>query len=250
MPGHGSKNPETQNHPTNGGILRITDVSQPTLEVFKAPGAAGSVPAMIICPGGGYGLLAYNFEGTDVAAWLNSLGITCIVLKYRVPNNRDGAFQDIQRAMRFARQHAADWGIQADKLGAIGFSAGGHLVARLSNHFEQAAYPPIDAADQLGCRPDFAILVYAAYLDDHGKLMADMPVSPATPPTLVVTTEDDVHHAVDGKTYAAALKAAHVPEELLVYPTGGHGFGLRSQQDVKVWPLDAAEWLRKTGILK
>ena len=249
MPGHGCNEPETHTQGSAEGVLRITYVSQPTLEIFKAPGAAGPVPAAIICPGGGYGLLAYNLEGTEIAAWLNTLGITGIVLKYRVPNNRDGALQDVERAMRLVRRHAGEWGVQPDKLGVIGFSAGGHLVARLSSTFQQPAYPPIDEADQQGCRPDFALVVYAGYLDDHGKLAKDITIVPATPATLTVIVEDDLHHAVDGKTYAAALKAANIPSELLDYPTGGHGSGLRSKGDSKAWPKDAAAWLRKTGIL-
>lgn len=250
MPGHGSVNPESHNNPGPDGLLRISDVSQPTIEIFKAPGAATRpVPAMIICPGGGYGILAYNREGTDIAAWLNSIGITGIVLKYRIPNNRDGALQDIERAMCLARQHAAEWKIEANKLGVIGFSAGGHLSARLGNHFEKPAYPELDAADKLSCRPDFIILVYPGYLADTGQLAPEMTITSATPRTLIVHSEDDLHHVAGSKIYDAALAAAGVPHQFLLYSTGGHGVGLRSQKEMKVWPDQAAEWLRKIGIL-
>ncbi|MGB8353183.1 MAG: alpha/beta hydrolase [Chthoniobacteraceae bacterium] len=248
MPGHGADQPEHPNSVPPGGPVKITFVSQPTIEIFKAPGAHGPVPAMIISPGGGYGLLAYKGEGTDIAHWLNTLGITGIVLKYRVPNNRDGAYQDIQRTMRLTRLHAAEWGIQADKLGVIGFSAGGHLSARLSTNFDKAAYPAIDDADKLGCRPDFVVLVYPGYLGDNGTLAPELPVGASTPPTLIVITEDD-HHFIGSKVYDAALTAANIPHELQTYPTGGHGYGLHSDKDVKVWPVHAAEWLHKIGVM-
>ena len=249
MPGRGADKPETRNTPPAGGLIKVTEVSQPTIEIFKAPGAKGPVPAMIISPGGGYALLSYNYEGTQIANWLNSLGITGIVLKYRVPNNREGAYQDLQRAMRLTRLHAAEWGILPDKLGVIGFSAGGHLSARLSNNFDRAAYPGIDDADKLSCRPDFVILVYPAYLADSGKLASDMPLSPATPETLIIHTEDDLHHYPGSKIYDAAMTNAKIPHEFLSYPSGGHGFSLHSDKAAKVWPEDAAKWLHKIGIL-
>ena len=249
MPGHGAAEPEKPNPPPPSGIIKSYFVSDPTIEIFKAPGTHGPAPAMIISPGGAYTLLAYKNEGVEIAHWLNTLGITGIVLKYRVPGNRDGAFQDIQRAMRLTRAHAADWSIQPDKIGVIGFSAGGHLSARLSNHFEKPAYPAIDDADKLSCRPDFVILVYAGYLGDDGKLARDMTISAATPQTLVIVTEDDLHHCEGNKIYDTALKAAKVPEELHIYSTGGHGYGLHSDKAVKVWPLHAAEWLHKRRIL-
>jgi len=249
MPGHGANKPEAPVPPPAGGLVKAYFVSQPTLEVFKAPDTHGPTPAMIISPGGAYELLSYKAEGTEIARWLNSIGITGIVLKYRVPGNRDGAFQDIQRAVRLTRLHAAEWGIQPDKVGVMGFSAGGHLSARLSNHFNEPAYPAIDDADKLSCRPDFAVLVYPGYLGDTGTLAPDMTISASTPKTLIVVTEDD-SHVLGSKVYDAALKAAKVPEKLLLYPKGGHGYGLHSQQDVKVWPTEAAEWLHTVGILQ
>jgi acetyl esterase/lipase len=248
MPGHGANQPEGEK-PRAGNIQRIINVSRPILTVFQAPASAGPTPAIVISPGGGYGILAYDLEGTEVAGWLNSLGITAILLKYRVPNNRDGAFQDIQRAFRLTRLHAAEWNIQPDKVGGIGFSAGGNLTARLSNDFGQASYPPIDSADALSCRPDFVILVYPAYLEVKGVLAPDMNITAQTSQTLIVHTESDKIYVPGSKIYDAALTAANVPHAFLLYHGGGHGWGLRSKADVKIWPSQAADWLRKIGVL-
>jgi acetyl esterase/lipase len=248
MPGIITKLPEIRNSPPPGGVIRITNISHPTLEVFKAPGATNPVPAMIISPGGGYALLAYNREGTEIAAWLNSIGITGIVLKYRT-GNRESALKDIQRAMRLTRAHAAEWGIAPDKLGVIGFSAGGHLSARLSDNYDKDAYPAIDDVDKQNCRPDYVILVYPGYLGDTGKLAPETTPSSKTPQTLLVHTEDDLHHFMSSKVYDAALTAAGVPHAFLLYPTGGHGFSLHGEKAAKVWPTQAADWLRKIGVL-
>jgi acetyl esterase/lipase len=249
MPGVGADAPENYNHSPPNGLIRVSDVSNPTLEIFKAPNATGPVPAVIICPGGGYGILAYNAEGTEAAAWLNKIGITGIVLKYRVPKNRDGAFMDIQRAMRLVRQNAAQWGVRPDKLGVLGFSAGGHLAARLSTNFSTPAYPAIDAADTQSCQPNFALLVYAAYLSEQNKLVPEIAVTSAVPPTFICVAADDARHAVDCLLYDSALAAANVPQELHVYPRGGHGFALRSNLEAKVWPTQAAAWLHTIGVL-
>ncbi len=249
MPGHGATQPEMVKPATGDQVTRITNVSTPTLTVFLAPGTKGTTPAMVVCPGGAYGLLSYNLEGTEVAGWLNSLGITAAVLKYRVPGNRDGAFQDIQRAVRLVRQHAEEWKINPAHVGAIGFSAGGHLAARLSNNSAQPAYPPIDGADQLSCRPDFVVLVYPAYLEVKGQLAAEMTVTAQTPPTFIAHTEDDHKYVAGSKIYFAALQAAKAPSEFQLFPTGGHGYGLRCQKDAKVWPQRCQEWLHKNGIL-
>jgi acetyl esterase/lipase len=251
MPGHGAAQPETRDPAgvADENVEQFTNVSDPMITVYKAPDAKGPVPAMIICPGGGYGILAYWKEGVEIAAWLNSLGITGIVLKYRVPGDRDGAFQDVQRAMCLARKHATEWGIQADKLGVMGFSAGGHLSARLSTNFSTPAYPARDAADALSCRPDFVILVYPAYLEVNGKLPPELPVSAQTPPTLIVHNADDHPYLPSSEIYDAALTAAAVPHQFLFYPTGGHGYGMRSDKAVKVWPAQSAEWLHKIGVI-
>lgn len=248
MPGKGAAEPEMEKPPTGDNVQRITNVSQPTLTVCKAPGANTSTPVVVICPGGGYGILAFDKEGTEIAAWFNSIGITGVVLKYRTPDNREGAFQDIQRAVRLVRAHAKDWG--STRVGVMGFSAGGHLCARLSTNFDKAAYPKTDDTDALSCRPDFTMLVYPAYLaDPNGQLVAELPVNSQTPPTFIVHTDDDQAFIVGSRAYQAALQAANVSNEFCHFATGGHGYGMRSTGEVSVWPQRAQDWLRKMGII-
>ena len=252
MPGRGAKE-------TEGDFLkpdeltprtdakRITNVSRPTLEIF--PAANPNAPAMIICPGGGYSYVVVDKEGSEIAAWLNSNGVSAAVLKYRVPHNRDGALQDVQRALSLARTHAAEWHINPKKLGVIGFSAGGNLAARASASFESRTYPAIDAVDQLSCRPDFAVLVYPAYLDDkNGHVATNLNLKANIPPTLIVHSEDDKTFVPGSKLYNAALDEAKVPHEFKLYATGGHGYGLHCTRDAKAWPEFALEWLHKNGI--
>ncbi len=177
---------------------------------------------MIVCPGGGYGYTVIDKEGTEIAAWLNSAGISALVLKYRTPNNRAGALQDAQRALSFARERAAEWNVDPQRLGIIGFSAGGHLAARTSTSFGERSYPAIDAIDEKSCRPDFAVLVYPAYLDNkQGQTAPELNLTATIPPTLIVHNEDDKTHVVGSKIYDAALTAAKVPHEFAFYPTGG-----------------------------
>lgn len=249
MPGNCSQGPEKAMPARGDSVIRLTDINEPTITVFKAPKADKPTPAVIICPGGGYSILAFNKEGTEVAAWLNTIGITGIVLKYRVPNNRDGAFQDIQRAMRLVRHRAADWNISPQHIGVMGFSAGGHLSARLSTNADQSAYPNLDDADKEKLRPDFAILVYPAYLNEGpGKISPALPVNDKTPPTFIVHAEDDKSFIAGSKVYHAALQQAKVPNEFFHCATGGHGHGLRSDQAVGAWPKKCQEWLIKSGL--
>lgn len=250
MPGRGAKEPEADRPPKGDNVRRITNVSRPTLTVFPAPKTAAPAPAVIVCPGGGYSYVVYDKEGTDVAAWLNSNGITALVLKYRVPNNREGALQDVQRALSLARTRAAEWNIDTKRLGVMGFSAGGNLAAKASTLFDQRAYTAVDAVDQQSSRPDFAVLVYPAYLEKEGRVSPDLNLKANIPPTLIVTTEDDKTFVNGSKLYHAALDEAKAPNEFLLYPTGGHGYGLRSEKDVRVWPQAALVWLHKIGILK
>jgi acetyl esterase/lipase len=247
MPGMATNQPESQTMGKDN-VLRVTNVGSPSVAVFKAPDTHGPAPAMIVCPGGAYNMLAYNLEGTEIAAWLNSLGVTGIVLKYRVPENRDGAFADVQRAVRLARWHAADWNIQPDKVGVMGFSAGGHLAARLSTNFDQPD-PVHDGAAASSCRPDCVILVYPGYLETNGKLSPELTITPQTPPTLLFHAEDDAKYVPSSKVYDAALTAAGIPHQLVLYPTGGHGFGLRSKKAAEVWPGQAAQWLGGIGFI-
>lgn len=249
MPGRGPNGKERELPSKGDNVIRITDVHEPAIAVYKAS-AKTPTPAIVVCPGGGYGALAYNKEGTEIAAWLNSIGITAIVLKYRVPSNQDGAFQDIQRAMRIVRKNAGEWNVAPNSIGVMGFSAGGHLCARLSTNADEATYAKLDGIDDEKIRPDFAILIYPAYLSQGEKLSKQLPVSEKTPPTFMVHTEDDKSFVVGSKVYHAALEAAKVPNEYFLCAEGGHGYGLRSKKEVGVWPVKCEAWLGKSGILK
>lgn len=224
-------------------------IGNPTITAFPAPGQSKATPAFVICPGGGYGCVCPEREGYQVAAWLNTIGITGVVLKYRVPGNRDGALQDVERAIRTLRSHAKDWNIDPEHVGVIGFSAGGHLSARVSTNYETPAYPAIDAIDTLSCKPNFAILVYPAYLNSNGAVAPELPISAKVPPTLIVHTEDDQGFLPGSKLYHSALDAAKVPNVFLLFKTGGHGYGPHGKGDVSVWPERAKEWLKKIGAL-
>jgi acetyl esterase/lipase len=249
MPGKAAREPERPHAPERTDATRITQVSRPTLTLY--PAAAKNAPALIVCPGGGYSYVVMDKEGSDVASWLNSQGITALVLKYRNPQNRDGALQDLQRALRVARSRAAEWHIDPQRLGVIGFSAGGHLAARASNRFATAAYPEIDAIDRQSCRPDFAVLVYPAYLDDgSGGLSLDLDPAADIPPTLIVHSNDDRAFVPGSRLYAAALEKAGRPHRFLLYPSGGHGYGLHSDRDARAWPQDMLGWLKSQRLMK
>ena len=200
-------------------LIRLGNVSTPTITLYKPPKANGATPAVVVFPGGGYRILAIDLEGTEVCDWLNETGLTCVLLKYRVPDSgpypkSPAALQDAQRAMGMVRQHAADWGIDPNRLGVLGFSAGGHLVAALSTHFDQRLYDPVDAADQLSCRPDFAVVVYPGYLASSDQNMAPNPdIHPTgqTPPTFIVQAEDDPVHVENATTYFLAVEERQGP---------------------------------------
>ena len=251
MPGRGLKGPEKELPSRGDNVIRITDINEPSIDVYKVANSSKPTPAVIVCPGGAYNILAYNKEGTEIATWLNSIGITGIVLKYRVPSNLDGAFQDIQRAIRIVKHNAADWNISPMHIGVMGFSAGGHLSARLSTNFSQATYPRLDVVDDKNLRPDFAILVYPAYLSKvPGKLSEGLPVNDKTPPTFIVHTEDDKSFIAGSKVYRDALDASKVVNEFFLCATGGHGYGLRSDKEISAWPKKCQAWLMKQGFLK
>jgi len=249
MPGQGAKEPESEVK-RKDGFQRITNVSKPTLTLFQAKRADDSAaPAIIVCPGGGYSYCVVDKEGSEIAAWLNQHGISAVVLKYRTPNNREGAFQDVQRALSLTRANAAEWKIDPKRLGVIGFSAGGNLAAKSSAPVQSRSYAALDAIDQQSCRPDFAILVYPAYLDDKaGKVAADLNLNSGIPPTLIVHSEDDKTHVIGSKVYHDALNTSKIAHEFKLYPTGGHGYGLRCELDAKVWPGDALKWLGTIGV--
>jgi acetyl esterase/lipase len=234
--------------------------------------------AVVVFPGGGYQFLAMDLEGTEICDWLTSRGITCVLLKYRVPgsgpwwdekNNRrvypkvQTALQDAQRALGLVRQHAAEWHVDSHKVGVIGFSAGGHLVAALSTHFTQRTYAPVDAADKLSCRPDFAIAVYPGHLwahedEDHSfrnetelSLRPDITVRADSPPTFLLQAEDDKVDGVEQSlAYYVALQKAGVPTEMHLYAQGGHAFGLRpSKLPIAQWPRLVETWLGTIGMI-
>jgi len=238
-------------------LIRLGNVSTPTLTLYKATGN-NTGAAVVVFPGGGYNILAIDLEGTEVCDWLTAAGINCVLLKYRVPGTgpypkSPAALQDAQRALGLVRQHAAEWGIDPKRIGVLGFSAGAHLAAALSTHYDKRLYDPIDAADQLTCRPDFAVIVYPGYLalaDKNFAPNADINPTAQTPPTFIVQAEDDPVHVENAVVYFLALKNAHVPAELHIYAQGGHGYGLRrTALPVTTWPQAVEVWLHTIGIL-
>jgi len=238
-------------------LIRLGNVSTPTLTLYKATGN-NTGAAVVVFPGGGYNILAIDLEGTEVCDWLTAAGINCVLLKYRVPGTgpypkSPAALQDAQRSLGLVRQHAAEWGIDPKRIGVLGFSAGAHLAAALSTHYDKRLYDPIDAADQLTCRPDFAVIVYPGYLalaDKNFAPNADINPTAQTPPTFIVQAEDDPVHVENAVVYFLALKNAHVPAELHIYAQGGHGYGLRrTALPVTTWPQAVEVWLHTIGIL-
>jgi acetyl esterase/lipase len=241
-------------------VIRTGDVSVPTITFYAAPSGLNqnSGAAVVVFPGGGYQILAMDLEGTEVCDWLNSIGVNCILLKYRVPQTgpypkSPEALQDAQRAMGLVREHAAEWKIDPHRIGVLGVSAGGHLAAALSTHYDQRLYPVVDAADQQSCRPDFAILIYPGYLtieEKNFEFNPDLPVTASTPPAFLVQAENDPVHVENAIEYFMALKKAGVPAELHVYADGGHGYGLRPGPDqVTKWPALAHTWLYSIHVL-
>jgi len=240
-------------------LVRLGNVSAPTLTLYKAKGgSSGPGPAVVVFPGGGYSILAMDLEGTEVCDWLTSAGVNCVLLKYRVPNSgpypkSPAALEDAQRAMGLVREHAAEWGIDPKRVGVLGFSAGGHLAAAISTHFDQRLYDAVDAADKLSCRPDFAVVVYPGYLAIEDKNFAPNPdINPTanTPTTFLVQAEDDPVHVENALVYFQQLKNAKVPAELHIYAQGGHGYGLRrTALPVTAWPQAAETWLHTIGVL-
>jgi acetyl esterase/lipase len=242
-------------------VKRLTNVSRPTLTVFRPAKDKDTGAAVVIAPGGGYHILAWDLEGEEVAAWLNSVGVTGVLLKYRVPRRpgtaKDkpppGALQDAQRALSLVRSKAEGWGLDPKRIGMLGFSAGGHLTAWASTNFDKRAYEPVDDVDKVSCRPDFAVLLYPAYLvtKDKTQLAPDIRVSGETPPAFLAHATDDPIEADNSVQMYLALKKAKVPAELHVYAAGGHGFGLRpGDLPCSTWPKRCEEWLRARGVLK
>lgn len=237
--------------------VRLTDVSRPTITLYKAQGK-NSGAAVLVFPGGGYKVVSMDLEGTEVCQWLNAAGVNCILLKYRVPDTgpypkSPAALEDAQRAMGLVREHAAGWGIDPRRVGAMGFSAGAHLAAALSNHSEKRLYQPIDAADQQSCRPDFAVVIYPGYLalaEQDFAANPDIQPTAQTPPTFLLQAEDDPVHVENSIVYFLELKKAGVSAELHVYAHGGHGYGLRQTGlPISHWPSLVETWLHTIHVL-
>jgi acetyl esterase/lipase len=238
-------------------IIRLGNVSTPTLTLYT-PKGNNTGAAVVVFPGGSYHILAIDLEGTEVCDWLNSIGVTCVLLKYRVPDSgpypkSSAALQDAQRTLGIVRAHATEWHIDPHRIGVLGFSAGAHLAAVLSTHFDQRLYDPIDAADQLSCRPDFAVIVYPGYLalaEQNFAPNPDIQVTDKTPPSFIVQAEDDPVHIENSTVYFLALKNAKVPAELHIYAQGGHGYGLRrTALPVTTWPQSVETWLHTIQVL-
>ena len=246
---------------------RVVNVSKPTMTIYPAKGK-NTGATMIVFPGGGYQMLAMDLEGTEICDYFTARGITCVLLKYRVPDSGPTrsqklkrtlnpkpamALQDAQRTIGLLRQNAKQWNIDPHKIGVIGFSAGGHLVASISNNWAKRIYPAIDAADKQSCRPDFAISLYPGHLwMDKRKfeLNLDITVTRKTPPTFLLHAEDDpIDHVNHSLVYYVALKKAGVPVEMHLYAHGGHAFGLRPTKfPITRWPDLALSWLRNIGM--
>ena len=240
-------------------VTMAYNVSRPTMTIYS-PKGTNTGAAIIVFPGGGYQILAMDLEGTEICDWLTSKGITGILLKYRVPTKRVGAYgeappalEDAQRTLSLVRSRAAEWHIDPHKIGVIGFSAGGHMVTATSTHFDKRSYKAVDAADRESCRPDFAIALYPGHLwdDKEWVLNPNVPVTTNTPPTFIVQAEDDpVDNVNNSLVYYLALRKAKVSAEIHIYPHGGHAFGLRRTEfPITGWPQLAETWLGTIGMI-
>jgi acetyl esterase/lipase len=293
QPVNGQERLTTDNNPLIAGRpwSYVSNVSRPTMTVYS-PEGKNTGAAVVVFPGGGYKILAIDLEGAEVCDWLTSRGITCVLLKYRVPGEpgypkpapypKSGpypespmALEDAQRTVGLVRFHATEWHIDPHKIGVLGFSAGGHLVAAMSTHFAKRLYPAVDAADKESCRPDFAVAVYPGHLslsaakwdakqgtkkfvihfpataDKDLGLNPDLPVTHQTPPTFLLQAEDDhVDNVNDALAYCFALKNARVPVEMHLYAQGGHAFGLRrTKLPITGWPRLVETWLGTIGMI-
>jgi acetyl esterase/lipase len=237
----------------------LTNVTRPTLTVYRPAKDRDTGAAVLIAPGGGYHNLGWDVEGTEIAEWLNSIGVTGIILKYRCPRRpgdtkgvpAPGPLKDAQRAISLVRSKAKEWGIDPKRIGMAGFSAGGHLVGATCTNFAQRAYEPIDAIDKISCRPDFGILCYSGYFKVKDGLSPTVGTPADTPPLFIVHASDDtvseVEHSV---AFYLALKRAKIDAELHIYATGGHGFGVRPGSPCAGWTRCCTDWMRQRGFFK
>jgi acetyl esterase/lipase len=252
--------------PIVGPTKLITNVTKPTLTIYRPAKDKNTGTAMLICPGGGYWDLYWELEGEEVAAWLNSLGMTGIILKYRVPRRAGeapdepppGPLLDAQRAVSLVRSRAGEWGIDPQRIGMVGFSAGGHLALATATRFEKRTYEPIDAIDKVSCRPDFAVLCYPGYLKakDKDEIRPGLRIPAGTPPILLAHSSDDNEraggsNAENSAIMYLALKRAGIPTELHIFATGDHDFGVRQNDKLpSSWTQLCVRWLRSQGFLK
>ncbi len=265
--------PGPENVKTSPGLIggktvaSIRNVSTPTMTLYQPPAGKETGAAVIVFPGGGFEMLAMDLEGTDVCDWLTSRGVACVLLKYRVPgepyrwkcNCRPHntalsmpSLQDAQRTIRLVRFHAAEWHIDPHKIGVIGFSAGGYLVAEVSTNFHRATYAPVDDADKESSRPDFAMPIYPGHLAmPNHTLNPNIPVTSETPPTFIVQAEDDDVDPIENSLlYLKALQKTEVPTEVHFYANGKHAFGLRpTSLPITHWPTLAETWLSTIGMI-
>jgi acetyl esterase/lipase len=272
QPGAGPEDELTQRQPLVGGKpwFEVANVARPTITIYS-PAERNTGAAVVVFPGGGYEILAIDLEGTEICDWLTSRGITCVLLKYRVPGSgyyprsapypKSGpypkspmALQDAQRALGLVRSRAREWGVDPHRIGVLGFSAGGHLVAAMSTHFKKRLYTPVDAADKESCRPDFGVALYPGHLSLEPRiyeLNADIQVTSETPPTFLLQAEDDpVDRVEHSLVYYAALRKAKVAVEMHLYAHGGHAFGLRrTELPITEWPALVETWLRTIGVI-
>ncbi|MDB4742908.1 alpha/beta hydrolase [Planctomicrobium sp.] len=238
-------------------IIKLKNVSLPEAHIYLAPKETRNGSAVVICPGGGFNILAWDLEGTEVAEWLNTLGVSAIVLKYRVPTSQQeqkwkAPVQDTQRTISLVRHHAKEWGLNKDKIGVLGFSAGGHTAARAAI-MQEKQYEPTDEIGHQSHLPDAAILIYPAWLvEDDGSLITDLKVTEKTPPTFLVHAFNDGVSAMSSISLMAELKKKDVPAELHIFESGGHGYGLRPVKDQPItnWAKLCEDWLKRLQWVK
>ena len=250
--------PEKETPPKNAGdVKRLTNVGGPTIAVYQPAKDKATGAAVIVAPGGGYSILAIEHEGTQTCEWLNTLGVTAILLKYRVPKREMqmpdnlAAIQDAQRALSLTRANSKEWGIDPNRIGMLGFSAGGNLTAWAALA-EKRMYEPLDDADKLSHKPNFAMLIYPAYLvDKDGALKPEYKVTKESPPMFFAHANDDGVTPLSSAMLYAALKKNGVPAELHIYASGGHGFGMKkSGNPISEWPDRCGDWLKNRGYLE
>ena len=252
VPASGQKAEPSEEVRTNkNGILRITNVTRPQMTVYRPDDPNGA--AVLVCPGGGYKILAYEHEGTDVCEFLTDHGVTAILLKYRVPSPRERALQDAQRAIGMIHHHAEEWGVDSGRIGMLGFSAGGNLTVMTCLHGSEHTYPMDEKLDVENSIPSFAIPVYPAYLVERGTegpLLSDITVKDTSPPLCLVHAADDPWTASGSFLLAVEYKKHDIPCEVHVYAKGGHGFGMKKKGlPVDAWPRRVIEWMDSMGYL-